>query len=236
MQNTTRLCYNLLARKRGIMKRFYNYTFTVVCMYIFTLSILTLGNTEINIDNYTANVKNINEDKKVDSIILTQNNDKQQEESIIEVENNSTPKEQPKEEENKVETKPTQEDKTPNDTSSYTVLSQETVNISHYGHDCYGCTSGKTASGYYVGDGKIYYEDNNFGSVRIIAADKKYPLGTIVRINNKGTIIVAIVLDRGGGIGNGKKFQVDLLTTSNAYAYELGIITNANMEVLRLGY
>ena len=110
------------------------------------------------------------------------------------------------------------------------------VNISHYGHDCYGCTSGYTASGYYVGDGRIYYQDSTFGSVRVVAADSKYPLGTILRLGYHGSYITAIVLDRGGAIGDGKKFQIDLLTTSNSKAYELGIVQNTHLEVLRLGY
>ena len=119
--------------------------------------------------------------------------------------------------------------------SDFAVISRETVNISHYGHDCIGCI-GYTASGYYVGDGRLYYQDSTFGSVRVVAADRKYPLGTILRIGYQGSTILAIVLDRGGAIGDGKRFQIDLLTTSEEYASVLGIVSGAPLEVLRLGY
>ena len=47
---------------------------------------------------------------------------------------------------------------------------------------------------------------------------------------------MAIVLDRGGGIGDGKRFQIDLLAKSELEASKLGIVNNATLEVLRLGY
>ena len=115
------------------------------------------------------------------------------------------------------------------------VLAEETINLSHYGHDCYGCGA-YTSSGYYVGDGRIYYEDLSFGLVRVVAADRKYPLGSILRIEYYDSVITAIVLDRGGAIGDGKKFQIDLLVSSEDESYELGILRNTNLEVLRLGY
>ena len=74
----------------------------------------------------------------------------------------------------------------PIDTTSFPVLSTNVGTVSHYGHDCYGCTSGKTASGYYIGDGRIYYNDPVFGSVRIVAAGSEYPLGSILRLTNIG--------------------------------------------------
>ncbi len=131
------------------------------------------------------------------------------------------------------EKKPIDNKEEVNDT--VTVLAEEMVSLSHYGHDCYGC-GGYTASGYYIGDGRIYYEDSTFGLVRVVAADKKYPLGSIVRMEYYDSVITAIVLDRGGGIGDGKNFQIDLLVSNEAESYELGIINNVTLEVLRLGY
>jgi len=69
-----------------------------------------------------------------------------------------------------------------------------------------------------------------------LPADNKYPLGTIIRLGYQGSTITAIVLDRGGGIGDGQKYQIDLLASSNSKAYELGIVQNTSLEVLRLGY
>ena len=111
--------------------------------------------------------------------------------------------------------------------------------MSGYGPDCYGCTSNKTASGYYVGDGNIYYDDETYGEVRIVSADKKYPFGSIVRISNvtfQTEPIIAIVLDRGGAIGLDKNIQFDLLFVKEKDASVIGIERNVNFEILRLGY
>lgn len=113
------------------------------------------------------------------------------------------------------------------------VLSGE---MSGYGPDCLGC-SGYLASGLYVLDGKIYYTDSMYGKVRIVAGDKKYPFGTIVRIKNSilGEFL-AIVLDRGGDIGVDRKFMFDLLYSSEELANRNGVSNNVVFEVLRYGY
>ena len=69
--------------------------------------------------------------------------------------------------------------------------------ITHYGFDCTGC-SGKTATGYDVSN-TIYYNDTQYGQVRIVAMSKKIPLYSIIKIENYkyGGDIIAIVLDRG---------------------------------------
>ena len=46
----------------------------------------------------------------------------------------------------------------------------------------------------------------------------------------------AIVLDRGGAIGIGKKFMFDLLFPSEAEASKFGTSYNVSFEVLRYGY
>lgn len=231
------------------MKKFYNYTFQLVCIYILVLSLFSVSSYEIKIDHYDSKIHNINQEKIISSILLVQNH-KEKDSGILENESINTVEEnsiyEQKSSEQFIEKSiSTEIEKTPSkveevvslvDTSSFAVLAEEIVNISHYGHDCYGCTSGHTASGYYIGDGRIYYQDSTFGSVRVVAADYKYPLGTILRLGYQGSTITAIVLDRGGGIGDGKKFQIDLLATNNSSAYELGIVQNAHLEVLRLGY
>lgn len=243
------MCYIRGARERGIMKKVYNYTFQLVCIYILVLSLFSISNFEIKIDYYDSKIRNINQEKVISSLLFANNyqqEDKEilEEENVKQIEETSTQEpevlEQPIDvvEPEKVEKTPTKVEEVVNlvDTSSFAVLAEEIVNISHYGHDCYGCTSGYTASGYYVGDGRIYYQDSTFGSVRVVAADSKYPLGTILRLDYHGSLITAIVLDRGGAIGDGNRFQIDLLTTSNSKAYELGIVQNTHLEVLRLGY
>lgn len=223
------------------MKKIYNYTFQLVCVYILILSCFSISNFEIKKDNYSNNVHSISSEKKIESTFLVRKDKlksvtiEEKKESINEVEDDRVSTKQEENNEEKVTVK-VEETINTIDTSSFAVLSQETINLSHYGHDCYGCTTGYTASGYYIGDGKIYYQDPTFGSVRVVAADSKYPLGTIVRIKYYGSDIMAIVLDRGGGIGDGKKFQIDLLAPSNNEAYRLGVVKNTYLEVLRLGY
>lgn len=122
----------------------------------------------------------------------------------------------------------------------FPVIEELIGNLSGYGPDCYGCTSNLTASGRYVGEGNIYYEDSTYGKIRIVAADRAYPFGTIVRISNVDFYnkepFYAIVLDRGGDIGKNKKFLFDLLFASESEAYQLGKEVNVKYEIVRLGY
>lgn len=116
------------------------------------------------------------------------------------------------------------------------VLEKQVGSLSGYGPDCKGC-SGYLASGRYVGDGNIYYSDSTYGTVRILSGDKTYPFGTIVRVKSSswGTFL-AIVLDRGGGVGFGKTHLFDLLYASNSLAYDYGVSYNTVFEILRYGY
>lgn len=116
------------------------------------------------------------------------------------------------------------------------VLETQIGKMSGYGPDCYGC-SGYLASGKYVGDGTIYYDDATYGKVRIVAGDSKYEFGTIIRVQNSriGSFL-AIVLDRGGAIGFGKQFLFDLLYSSEQAALVDEVSYNVTFEVLRYGY
>ena len=106
-----------------------------------------------------------------------------------------------------------------------------------YGPDCTGCTTGYTASGYYVRN-TIYYNDKEYGKIRIVAADKTLPFGTIIRISDLDIFdepVIAIVLDRGSAIGFKKKSYFDLLYPSERETSFFGR-RNATFEVLRRGY
>ena len=48
--------------------------------------------------------------------------------------------------------------------------------------------------------------------------------------------MLAIVLDRGGSIGIGKKFLFDLLYESEKEAYKYGVSYNTKFEILRNGF
>lgn len=118
---------------------------------------------------------------------------------------------------------------------SNSVIESYSGKITGYGSDCYGCTSMMTASGYDLSSGNIYYEDFDYGSIRIVAGDNSYPFGTIVRIDCKLGNIIAIVLDRGGNVGKDKIVQFDLLFESEEASSVLGL-SDAKFEILRMGY
>ena len=102
--------------------------------------------------------------------------------------------------------------------------------LTHYGWDCKGC-GGKTATGYSIKK-TYYYNDKQYGKVRIVAMCSKMKLGSIIRIKNykRGGDIIAIVIDRGVGCGT-----IDLLTTSEKKSSQLGIQNNVKIEILRRG-
>lgn len=107
--------------------------------------------------------------------------------------------------------------------------------LSRYGPDCYGC-SGYLAYGKYVGNGIIYYSDSYYGNVRILAGDRSYPFGTIVRVSFNEESFLGIVLDRGGAIGFNRSALFDLLYPSEYLANIDGVSYNAKFEILRIGF
>lgn len=123
----------------------------------------------------------------------------------------------------------------PRDLIDNKVISTFVGELTGYGPDCYGC-SGRTASGMNVKNGNIYYYDDLFGELRIVAADKKYKFGTVLRITASNVFdypIIAIVLDRGGLI-RGNKF--DLLFENEQATKFVGRQKNVKYEVLRNGW
>lgn len=115
------------------------------------------------------------------------------------------------------------------------VLEIQFGKLSRYGPDCYLCTS-YLAYGLYVGSGTIYYNDNYYGNVRILAGDKSYPFGTIVRVSYDMESFLGIVLDRGGSIGFNGKALFDLLYLNEYLANKDGVNYNTKFEILRYGF
>ena len=113
----------------------------------------------------------------------------------------------------------------------------ETINgsLSAYGPDCKGC-SGRLGGGYDARGGNYTYNDKQYGTIRVVAGDPKYPYGTIVRIKGIGKDFLAIVLDRGGAIGINRRFTFDLLCPSEASASSYGSHRGVTFEILRYGY
>ena len=179
--------------------------------------------------------KTVKEPKKVEDA----KEEKAKTEEKVEVQEQKEVVEQPtiKKEQKRVVVKQEQPKPTPKPKVTTDVLETKVGKMSGYGTNCKGC-SGYLASGRYVGDGNIYYNDKKYGKIRIVAGDRTYKFGTIVRIKNSraGNNIIAIVLDRGGNIGIGKKFMFDLLYKTNSDALKDEVSYNTTFEILRYGY
>ena len=115
-------------------------------------------------------------------------------------------------------------------------LERQVGTVSAYGPDCAGC-SGHLGGGFDANGGNYIYNDPTYGNVRIVAGDPNYPYGTIIKLSNtKAGDFNAIVLDRGGDIGIGRRFLFDLLFPSEAEAAAFGTSYDVTVDVLRFGY
>ena len=115
----------------------------------------------------------------------------------------------------------------PNNSAPAASLDSFTASVTAYLATCSGC-SGFTASGRDVRS-NIWFSDATFGSVRIIAADRRFPFGTIMYIQGVGH---AVVLDRGGAVtGN----VLDVLKGANENPLRFGR-QSLQTQVLRLGW
>lgn len=116
------------------------------------------------------------------------------------------------------------------------VLETQVGTMSSYGPDCAGC-SGRLGGGYDARGGNYTYNDKTYGTVRIVAGDSSYPYGSIVRVKgSKLGEFYAIVLDRGGAIGKGKRFMFDLLYPNESLALGHGTEKGLVFEIVRYGY
>ena len=136
------------------------------------------------------------------------------------------------EEENKIETEVKEEETT--SSLEVEVLETHVGNLTGYGADCYGC-SGRTASGFDLTQ-TMYYEDEEYGTVRILAADPMFSFYSIFRINVPGQeSFIGIVLDRGGNVGYGRGTLFDLAYISENDPNLIGLTPNVTFELLRSG-
>lgn len=211
----------------------------VVSLFVLSLLPKNISNKEIsNIvnsklnTNFSYNYENVVENEEV------QEENKEEETKTPEIEEVETVKEEVvskevKEEEKKVEESTTEPQV---ETPSYSVIETYYGTLTGYGPDCRGC-SGITASGYNVKDTITYY-DEEFGEVRIVAADKSIPFYSIIKFSTMtdSEPIYAIVLDTGGSVGFDKYTTFDLLFPTEAEANkEIGSIFDVKFELIRKG-
>ena len=109
-----------------------------------------------------------------------------------------------------------------------------TGKLTHYGPDCPLCGGKLSCNGQDARNGNIYYNDAEYGTIRIVATTKLIPCGSIIRINIKEydeNGMYAIVLDRGVSGSN-----IDLLKESSQTASPVRTVNNASFDIVRYGY
>ena len=110
--------------------------------------------------------------------------------------------------------------------------------LTGYGPDCEGC-GGHVACrpNPDVRNGNIYYNDNTYGKIRILAADYSIPCGSIIHIENykfaENNEFIGIVLDRGSAIVG---LTMDLLYPSEADTVVIGRQRNISFTIERWGW
>lgn len=106
-----------------------------------------------------------------------------------------------------------------------------------YKATCVGCTGLVSCPPRQdVRNNNIYFEDNNYGTLRILAADPAVPCGTVVQVTNltfSSEPIMGIVLDRGGLI---KGKIMDFLVAEYDDMDVVGRQRNAHYEIVRWGW
>lgn len=186
--------------------------------------------------NTTRNlvIGNNNLNKVADKTSILFNNVKEKEESDVIVELTAEEEiegEEPVEEEVETPTIGVASDFTDRE-----VIETYTGNLTGYGPDCYGCTTGLTSTGHNLYN-SIYYDDPEFGTIRILAADRSIPFYSIIRISNVPGMdpFLGIVLDRGGNVGFGKGTLFDLAFESEYSPNLIDLTHNVTFELLRSG-
>lgn len=112
-----------------------------------------------------------------------------------------------------------------------------TGTLTGYGSDCVGCSGIVACSpNPNVKNNNIYYNDKEYGKIRILAADRSIPCGSIIKISNFSFIeddFYGIVLDRGGAIVG---LTMDLLYPSEKDTVIIGRQYDINFKIVRWGY
>ena len=105
-----------------------------------------------------------------------------------------------------------------------------------YGPDCEGC-GGKTGCPprQDVRNGNIYFNDQEYGKINIVATDSRIPCGSIIKIRNSTIApeVVAIALDRGGAI---KESKMDFLVASEKESADKVGVQKVEYEIVRWGW
>ncbi len=109
--------------------------------------------------------------------------------------------------------------------------------LTAYGPDCKGCGGGSACPPRQnFKNGNIYFNDQTYGKIRVVAADRSLPCGSIVRMTGISIYsepVIAVVMDRGGAV---KGAHLDLLFTSQKNLEGFKTSNNIKFEILRYGW
>ena len=110
--------------------------------------------------------------------------------------------------------------------------------LTGYGPDCPGCSGiVYCRPNPNVLNGEIYFNDTDYGKLRILAADYSIPCGSIIKISNfkfvDGNEFYGIVLDRGSAIVG---LTMDLLYPSEKDTAVIGRQRDINFKIERWGW
>lgn len=109
--------------------------------------------------------------------------------------------------------------------------------LTGYGPDCIGCSGIVACSpNPDVRNNNIYYTDKEYGKIRILAADRSIPCGSIIKISNFKFIeesFYGIVLDRGSSIVG---LTMDLLYPSENDTIVIGRQYKIDFKIVRWGW
>lgn len=121
--------------------------------------------------------------------------------------------------------------------------------LTGYGPDCVGCSKlgnvaclTETKQKHSLITNGIYYTDDEYGKVRIVAAATAFPCGTIIQISKEAqTPFYAVVLDRGGSMNyawSEGRVWIDLAYEADAMAGSDNLTgrNNINFSVQRWGW
>lgn len=104
----------------------------------------------------------------------------------------------------------------------------------HYGPDCPECGGHLGCNGQDARNGNIYYNDAEYGKVRIVAMSSTIPCGSMIKINVDAYDpdgMYAIVLDRGVSGA-----MVDLLKESSKSKSPIRTVNDVTFDIVRYGY
>ncbi len=120
--------------------------------------------------------------------------------------------------------------------SIYEAMDTYVGDLTGYSPYCTGCSGVLPGLRVNARETGIYYTDKEYGTIRIVAASKNLPFGSIIRFNlpnESAQPIIAVVADRGGAITGTK---LDLLVETSEYAYNNIGRKSVVYDVLRIGW